>query len=173
MLTANASLRIFETLLTWCRDHHMLKARGRQRTDSTAVLAAVPALNRIALVAETMRAALNSLAIAAPEWLQAHADPAWVHRYAVRLADDRLPTKQEQRIALATAIGRDGAALLTTVFQRDTPPWLRELPAIRVLQRIWIQHYIPETTSLRWRTADDGLPRAGDVVSSPYDPDDH
>ena len=173
LLTADASLRLFETLLTWCRDHHMLKVRGRQRTDSTAVLAAVQALNRIELVAETMRAALNSLATAAPAWLQAQADPEWINRYAVRLADDRLPTKQEQRLALATTIGLDGSALLTKVFHGNAPSWLRELPAIRVLQHIWIQNYVPAITGLRWRTADDGLPRASDFVSSPYDPDAH
>src|ERR1700730_4691893 len=56
-------------------------ARGRQRTDSTHVLAKIRALNRLVCVGETLRAALNSLAIAAPEWTMEHSDPAWVHRY--------------------------------------------------------------------------------------------
>lgn len=173
LLGADASLRLFETLLTWCRERRLLKPRGRQRTDSTHVLAAVQALNRIELVAATMRATLDSLATADPAWFQAYADSAWIDRYAVRLADDRLPTKQEQRIALATTIGADGEALLARVFHSDAPSWLRDLSAVRVLQRVWIQNYVPDATGLRWRTADDGLPRARDFVSSPYDLDAH
>lgn len=173
LLGADASLRLFETLLTWCRERRLLKTRGRQRTDSTHVLAAVQALNRIELVAATMRATLDSLATADPAWFQAHADVEWIDRYAVRLADDRLPTKQEQRIALATTIGADGEVLLARVFHSDTPSWLRDVPAVRVLQRVWIQNYVPNATGLRWRTADDGLPRSRDFVSSPYDCDAH
>jgi hypothetical protein len=39
---------------------------GRQRTDATQVLAAVRELNRLELVTETLRAALEALAAAAP-----------------------------------------------------------------------------------------------------------
>jgi hypothetical protein len=52
----------------WCRDRQLIKARGRQRTDSTHVLAAVRALNRLEVVGETMRHALTTLAVVAPEW---------------------------------------------------------------------------------------------------------
>jgi transposase len=47
-----------------------LRARGKQRTDSTHVLAAIHSLNRLELVGETMRRALNELAEADPAWLQ-------------------------------------------------------------------------------------------------------
>lgn len=50
----------------------LLKAGGRQRTDSTHVLAAVRTLNRMEFVGETLRAALEALAVAAPAWC-----PAW------------------------------------------------------------------------------------------------
>ena len=46
-----------------------LKQRGKQRTDSTHVLAAIRTLNRLECVGETLRAALNALATVAPEWL--------------------------------------------------------------------------------------------------------
>jgi hypothetical protein len=42
-------------------------ARGKQRTDSTHVLAKIRALNRVLCVGETLRHALNCLAIVAPE----------------------------------------------------------------------------------------------------------
>ena len=62
-----------------------LKARGRQRTDSTHVLAAVRMLNRLERVGETMRAALNELAVVAPAWLQARVPVEWYERYARRV----------------------------------------------------------------------------------------
>ena len=67
---------LLDTLLALRREPKLLSARGRQRTDSTHVLGAVRSLNRLACVTETMRAALNVLASAAPAWLRAHADPA-------------------------------------------------------------------------------------------------
>jgi len=56
------------------------------------ILAAVRALNRIEVAGETMRYALNSLAVVAPSWLERHANPDWVVRYARRAEDDRLFT---------------------------------------------------------------------------------
>src|SRR4029453_9607836 len=55
--------------------HQLLKAGGRQRTDSTHVLAAARAMNRIECVHETLRHALDVLALAAPEWLLGEALP--------------------------------------------------------------------------------------------------
>ena len=49
----------------------LVKARGKQRTDSTHVLAAVHDLHLLELVAETLRAALDDLAAIAPDWLRA------------------------------------------------------------------------------------------------------
>ena len=51
-----------------------MKARGRQRTDSTYVLAAVRAVNRLESVGET----LNALASVAPDWLVQHANAEWL-----------------------------------------------------------------------------------------------
>jgi hypothetical protein len=49
----------------------LLRAGGRHRTDSTHVLAAVRTLNRMEFVGETLRAALEALSAAAPQWLSA------------------------------------------------------------------------------------------------------
>jgi transposase len=68
----------------------LLKARGKQRTDSTHVLAAVRAFNRLECVGETMRHALNHLAVVAPEWLLAHSRAEWVDRYGSRVDDYRV-----------------------------------------------------------------------------------
>jgi transposase len=84
LLSGHAEHLLLDTFLDRLREHGFLKARGRQRTDSTHILAVIRALNRLALVVETLletlRAALNALAVAAPEWLVAHAEPDWVER---------------------------------------------------------------------------------------------
>ena len=74
-----------------------LRARGRQRSDSTHVLAKVRALNRLECVGATFRHALNCLAVVAPDWLVAHSPPAWLERYGARFVDDRLPESKAER----------------------------------------------------------------------------
>src|SRR5829696_2823051 len=70
LLTGKAEQRLLDTLLDCCRHHGLLKARGQQRSDSTSVLAAIRVLNRLELVSETLRAALNEIATVAPDWLR-------------------------------------------------------------------------------------------------------
>ena len=70
LLAGSAEERLLDKLLEQCQAQGLLKSRGQQRTDSTHVLAAIRVLNRLELVGETLRAALNELACEAPEWLQ-------------------------------------------------------------------------------------------------------
>src|SRR5512135_2297583 len=58
---------LLDLLLKRLHERGLIKQRGRQRTDSTHVLAAVRTLNRLERVGETLRAALNQLAVLAPE----------------------------------------------------------------------------------------------------------
>jgi len=51
----------------------------------THILAAVRDLNRLERVGETLRAALNSVAVVAPDWLQRRAPPEWYERYGRRV----------------------------------------------------------------------------------------
>ena len=177
LVTGAAERLLLDTLLSACRARGWLKARGRQRTDSTHVLAAIRALNRIEVVAETMRHVLDSLAIAAPEWLIAVASPEWAERYARRAEDDRLPAGKEAREALALVIGADGHALLDAIDAVDAPAWLRTISAVATLRRVWVQQFYREEGGvggrLHWRTDQHGLPPASLFISSPYDPDAH
>lgn len=59
----------------------LLKVGVRQRMDVTHVLAAVRRLSRLELVRETLRAALEELAEAAPAWLAPLVEPEWAKRY--------------------------------------------------------------------------------------------
>jgi hypothetical protein len=116
--------------------------RGRQRTDSTHVLAKIRALNRVLCVWETMRAALNSLAVVAPDWLRAHSQLEWVERYGPRSEDSRTPAGEAERQMFAEEIGRDGAALLDALFDPAAPQWLRQVPATEILRQVWVQNYL-------------------------------
>jgi transposase len=173
LLIGGAERRLLDLLLRCARDRGLLMVRGRQRTDSTQVLAAVRALHRVELVAETIRHALAVLADRAPDWLHAHGRPEWAERYEQRPEDDRLPSKQAQRLALAETIGRDGLELLVAVDADAAPSRLRDLPALRVLRTVWIQNYLMTETGVRWRTDKEGLPPAARFISSPYDTDVH
>jgi transposase len=171
LVTGASEQVLLDTLLVRCRERGWLKAGGRQRSDSTHVLAAIRAINRLECVKETLRHVLQVLAVAAPEWLEGHLLPEWVERYARRAEDDRLPDKQAARQALAATIGVDGWALLDALEADDAPPGLGELPAVRLLRRVWVQNYLPTEHGVRWRTPADGIPPAARFISSPYDPD--
>src|SRR5206468_1711075 len=138
----------------------LLKARGTQRTDSPHILAAIRTLNRLELVGETMRYALNRLAVVAPAWLQAHIQPAWCEHSSHRMEHYRFPKADADRQQLATPIGADGFALLQAAYALDTPPEVRDAPAVEVLRQIWVQQYSGSNRPPRWRHEPDVPPAA-------------
>ncbi|MFN3650372.1 MAG: IS1182 family transposase [Armatimonadota bacterium] len=176
LIAGSAELLLFETLLDHLRARNLLKAGGRQRTDSTHVLAAARAMNRLEAVGETLRHALNVLATVAPEWLRPLCPPEWAQSYARRFDDERLPKEPAAREVLATRIGRDGYTLLLAVTAETAPAWLRELPAVETLRQVWVQNYHREPPavgaecSVRWRTNAE-IPPASGFLGTPYDPD--
>ncbi len=174
LIAGSAELLLFEILLEQFRARRLLKARGKQRTDSTHVLAAVRFLSRLESVGETMRHALNALAVVAPDWLRAHSQPEWVERYERRFEEQRLPQSALKRAQLATAIGSDGYQLLTAIWAGDALAWLREVPAVETLRQFWLQQYQREPAGkreqVRWRAEAD-LPPMPQRLLSPYDPE--
>lgn len=167
LLAAGAEERLLTLLLDTLVDAGLLKARGRQRSDSTHVLANLRLLTRLTLVAETLRATLNDLATAEPAWLAAHLDPAWAERYAVRVEEYRLPKDSAARQVLATTIGQDGYALLNALLAADAPPNLWQRPAVQILRQIWLQQYYGPH-DVRWRNSAD-LPPHAQLLTSPYE----
>jgi transposase len=157
----------------------LVKAGGRQRTDSTHVLGAIRALNRLELAGETLRAALEALAVAAPQWLAGVIDPSWQQIYGARIDNLHLPESQTKRQALMVGYGTDGYHLLDQTYGPGAPPWLRELPAVEALRRIWVQQFYREITHGRQEVMrrreplpeGDGLPPGRDRLISPYDLD--
>jgi transposase len=176
LVQTGAEHRLLDVLLDEAKARGWLKARGRQRTDSTHVLAAVRALNRLECVGETLRGALNVLAEVAPDWLRAYGEqrrPEWIERYSRRIEAYRLPTGKAARHTYAEVVGADGWDLLSALDAASTPAWLREIPAVQSVRRVWEQQYHPRTAGGEgghWRVAED-LPPAGQIQNSPYDSD--
>jgi hypothetical protein len=142
------------------------------------VIAAVRDLNRLELAGESVRAAAEALAAAAPDWLAGVIDAAeWARRYGARIDSWRLPTSATKRAELAGADGHDAVTLLRAVYGERAPDWLRELPAVDVLRRVLVQNYLITTDArgrevIRMREAEvDGLPLGRARISSPYDLD--
>jgi transposase len=170
LLTGGNERRLLDRLLEVLKEQRLLKARGRQRTDSTHVLAAVRELDGLERVGETLRQALNVLAQVAPEWLQTHIEAAWAERYGRPFYAYRLPRGEAAVVAFAEQIGRDGTALLEAI-RRDAPAWLAQVPAVETLRRIWLQRYeMDGTQQVRWRRAGN-LPPGARQICSPYDPE--
>jgi transposase len=159
---------LLEKLLEGCKERGYLKVRGRARTDSTHVLGALRLLSKWERTAETMRAALNALASAAPEWLIEHADPEWFERYGRRIEDQRLPKGKEAREEYLKTVGADGTRLLAYIDDPHTPQCLKELAEVEILRRLWEQHY--ETRDGEIRVLDPKeMPEAARRIESPYE----
>jgi transposase len=170
--------QVFTTMLTVLTGKGLIGAGGKQRTDSTHVISAVRDLNRLEVAGESVRACLETLSVAAPEWLATAIDVGeWAHRYGPRIDSWRLPASQAKRDRLAQVYGADAVALLRAVFTGEAPVWLAELPAVQTLRVMLVQNYLITTDNrgrevIRRREADtDGLPPARSRITSPYDLD--
>lgn len=174
LIAGNAEQVLLDQLLEQLRSKGLLKGHKRQRTDSTHVLAAIRVLNRLETLGETFRAALNSLAVAAPNWLEEHLQEAWFDRYSRRTENYRLPKLDSEREELGCTIGKDGFALLDAIYDWATPEWLRQIPAVETLRRVWLQQfYAPaEDGSVQWRSPKD-MPPSTLAIHSPYDVEAH
>jgi transposase len=170
LVDRNAEHLLLDTVLALGRERGWLKARGRQRTDSTHVLAAIHTLNRLEKIGQTLRHALDVLAEAAPDWLRATMPPEWADRYGKRFDNYRLPRDKADREALAVTVGQDGLALLWALWEAEAPTDLRRLAAVSTLRQVWVQQFVVENGQVRWRDIKE-LPPAALGIDSPFDPE--
>jgi len=161
---------LLDRLLEVCKARGWLKAGGKQRTDSTHVLARVRSLSNLECVGETLRAVLDDLAALAPEWLVQHITADWFERYSHRVENYRLPKAESQRTALAQQIGADGLSLLQALEKPEAPDLLKDEASVRLLRQVWQQYYDLSSGKAQWHAgpqenADEG------IIRSPYDPE--
>jgi len=153
--------RLLELVVDRLVEAGLVRRRGRIRTGSTHVLAAVRRLNRGELVAETLRCALEELALRGGRWLAALVTSDWADRYGRPVRYDRLPRGGDALITWVLQVGADGMHILRAVYRVDAPPALRELRAVQVLRQVWVQQYWhDESGQLRWWAAKSTRDRA-------------
>jgi len=166
---------LLEALLARLGELGLVGAGMRQRTDTAHVLGRIREVNRLELAGETVRAALEALAAAAPGWLAGVTGASWQQVYGQQIADLRLPAAKAARADLAVQYGRDGYHLLRQVHAPGAPGWLRDLPAVQALRRVWIQQFCLDAGAggekVIWRGDEQGLPPARSRLVSPYDLD--
>ena len=174
LIAGNVEHMLLDKLLARCEELGLVKAGGKQRTDSTRVLGAIRSLNRLEVVGETLRAALNDLAVLAPEWLQQIVPEEWYGRYGRRIEDYRLPSKPAERIAYAQQVGEDGDYLLKCLADSEIAAEGKALKTVQVLEELWPYHYEynneEDGPSLRWKS-DKQLAKKTPTIESPYDTD--
>jgi transposase len=177
---AGLELMVLDALLERLAADGLVKAGGKQRTDSTHVVAAVAALNRLELAGESVRAALEALTAGHPDWVEQRICVSdFARRYGTPMTSWRPPASQARRDELAIAYARDGYALLEAVYDSSSPAWLRELPAVDVLRRVLVQNYTRvihedgrEVIKRREKEPEGGgLPPGHTRIASPYDLD--
>ena len=172
---------VLDALLAKLAADGLVRAGGKQRTDSTHVIAAVRALHTTELAGESVRAALEALAAVCPDWLAARFCLGdWSRRYGARISTwQRTAPGKAERDRLAVQYARDGYALVAACYEESAPPWAREIPAVQVLRTVLIQSFTRavgeggrEVISRREPgDGGDGVPPAHIKISSPYDGD--
>ncbi len=173
LAAAGLERAVFNLLLERLKELGLVKAGGTARTDSTQVLGRIRDLNRLELAGETVRAALEALAAAAPGWLAGVIGASWQEVYGQRIDGMRLPASEAERKDLASQYGADGTVLLDAVRAPGAPSWLRELPAVETLRRIWVQQYCRNGRGavVMREAGEQGLPPGRSRIVSPYDTD--
>lgn len=171
LVEAGAETLLLDRLLEVCQQRGWLKAGGKQRTDSTHVLARVRSLSNLEWVGETLRAVLDDLARLAPDWLVQHISVDWFEHVPppgrkLSLA----PSAESQRTALAQQIGADGLHLLQALEKPDAPELLKDEACVGLLRQVWQQYDDLSAGKAKWRagpqeSADEG------IIRSPYDPE--
>jgi transposase len=159
----------------------LVKAGGKQRTDSTHVVAAVAELNQLDLAGESVRAAVEALAAAHPGWVAGALHVSeWTRKYGAPVPGWHFPASKKKQDEIAVAYARDGYALLRAVYEKASPAWLAELPAVETLRKVLVQNYAlvihadgREVIKRREKKQPegDGIPPGRSRIASPYDTD--
>jgi transposase len=72
---------------------------------------------------------------------------------------------------LARTIAADGYRLMAAVYAPDAAAWLREVPAVQTLRRVWIERFLRADERVDERGDESGRPASAAMISSPDDPE--
>lgn len=167
LLSKGKETRLLERMLECFQDKKLLKSGGKQRTDSTHILAKVRHLSRMESVVETLRATLNEIAEFFPEWLHKQITPRWFELYSRRIEEYRLPKGEKSRQEYINEVGNHGFALLKAIAESESEK-LRNLPMVKLLEQMWKQQLEIKEGKVCFLAAEKLAP-VGERFDSPYD----
>lgn len=170
LLKQDTATDLLDKLVLTLKERGLIKVRGKQRTDSTHVLAAIRDLNRLELVHETFRHALESLIVVAEPWVAEVVPGEWYKRYGRRLFSFNSPKTDKERDKLASTIAEDGWNLLRWIDEAQHMRWLSEVPAVITLRQVWEQQFTKPPSPPRFLNQDEQRP-AAERIASPHDTD--
>jgi transposase len=167
LLEHEAEGRVFEQLVGEFRAMGLIKERGRQRTDSIAMLMSVRRLSRLELVVETLRLAVGAILKADREWAEKVIPPSWEERYGERFVLQR--HRREEWAEHDKHAGEDGQWFLTRVEGAGAPAEIRSLPEVQVLKTVWAQQFREAEGKIVYQagTSYDGHTQ----IQTPHDPE--
>jgi transposase len=167
VISHQAEARLFDSVLKQLQDLGLVKRRGRQRTDSLAILTKVRDLTRLEQLVETLRLALVALLKEDKGWTLTTVPPTWADLYGKPCIHEKLTEAERQ--SLSTRVGPDGQWLLDRVHAEGAPTKLRELPEVRVLATTWQQKFKRVAGEL---VAQEPGPYDGKTyIATPHDPE--
>lgn len=167
LIEGKAEGRVFEKLVEQIREMGLIKERGKQRTDSIAMLTKVRNLSRLELVVETLRLVVGELVKVNREWSEEVLPPSWEDKYGERFVMQRYSEKEWQEYELN--IGNDGQWLLKRLEDRSAPAELQDLPEVQILKTVWAQQFREETGQMVYQDLKkyDGRTQ----IQTPHDPE--
>lgn len=167
LMDGQAEKRVFEKLVEQIRAMGLIKERGKQRSDSIAMLVKVRRLGRIEMVVETLRLAVVALVTAQREWCEEIIPPSWEGKYGERFVRQRYSEKEWQEYE--ANIGNDGEWLLRRLTEGGAPAGLKDLPEVQILKTVWAQQFREETGRMVYKDLKkyDGHTQ----IQNPHDPE--
>lgn len=157
---------VFERVVVYLREQGYLKSGGKQRTDSSRIIANVMRLSRLELIWETLRLTMSALISSDVPWTLRYIPSSFTDTHARRRSDFRL-NKEEVKAALEKA-GQEGYWLLEQLRLYGTET-LQSLTEVEQLRRVLDEQYdCDEQGQVTKLPAKDC---SGDVLTTPHDPD--
>lgn len=167
LIAHEAEGRVFERLVAEFQALGLIKERGKQRTDSIAMLTKVRRLSRLELVVETLRLAVGAVLQADAEWATRLIPPSWEGRYGERFVMQRHTPEEWQEHD--RHVGQDGEWFLARLEGEGAPAELKYLPEVQVLKTVWPQQFREAEGKVVYQVGShyDGHTQ----IQSPHDPE--
>jgi len=172
-LETQVLMELFDAFLASAKDKGYLNVI-KQRVDATHIEACVRSLNRVELVLETVRNAIEALTEEDVNFVRSIRRENWLKRYYLdRPFNYRLPKSDSERTKMAEAAGDDGFHILKSIEQapKDKRNAFENLQAIETLRKVLEEQFSSEDRGKPKFKESKELKPSGIRIASPYEPE--